>query len=157
MTFRAVFAITTVALVFGGLVVTGALLTAMPRPVTSFRFTSMDSAMARLVWDRLDPGELVIDSYPWRAVVLTGRLTRSAQDSSTSLESWVDLVQDPRVERLVQAGFRYAYVDSFWWDEMPEGARRSFQDDCVREVAAVHDEGTNGDRWLYDLGACSLE
>jgi hypothetical protein len=38
------------------------------------------------------------------------------------------------------------------WDV--QEARLSFQDACVSETAAVHDNGANGDRWLYDLRAC---
>jgi hypothetical protein len=87
-------------------------------------------------------------------VVVTGRLTRTALNSSTQLESWHELLDDPRVGRLVAAGFDYAYVDRSWWKQMSEAERRSFQDSCVKEVAAVQDNGANGDRWLYDLRAC---
>jgi hypothetical protein len=151
---RGAIAGTTAVLVFGGVVVTGSLLSALPKPVTTEGFRPAETAMTRQVWDRLEPGALVIDSHHWRAVVVTGRLTRSALDSSTSLESWEQLVDNPRVGRLVEAGFSYAYVDRLWWDEMSDEARRSFHDACVREVASVHDNGVNGDRWLYDLSAC---
>jgi hypothetical protein len=88
---------------------------------------------------------------------VTGRLTRSAQDSSTLLASWEALVQEPEVSRLVEAGYSYAYVDRLWWEEMSDEARRTFQQDCVREEAVVHDDGANGDRWLYDLRSCTAE
>jgi hypothetical protein len=147
-------AVMTAVLIFGGLVVTGPLLSAIRKPVTSEGFLPSDAAMTRLIWDRLAPGALIVDSSPWRAVAVTGRLTRSARDSSTLLDSWEGLLDDPRVGRLVEAGFSYAYVDRSWWDEMSEAARQSFQAACVREVAAVHDNGVNGDRWLYDLRSC---
>ena len=154
---RGAIAVTTVALVFAGVVVTGPLLTAFPKPVTSEGFLPADTAMTRLIWDRLERGALIVDSGSWRAVAVTGRLTRSAQDSSTLLASWESLVEEPEVSRLVEAGFDYAYVDRLWWDEMSDEARRSFQEDCVREVAVVHDNGANGDRWLYDLRSCTPE
>ena len=147
-------ALATVTLVLGGIVVTGPLLTAMPRAVISHGFLPSDTAMTRLVWNRLEPDSLVVDSSSWRAVAVTGRLTRSARDSSTLLESWEELRDDPQVGRLVSAGYDYAYVDRSWWEEMSEEARKSFQDRCVLEVAAVQDNGANGDRWLYDLRAC---
>jgi 2-keto-3-deoxy-L-rhamnonate aldolase RhmA len=89
--------------------------------------------------------------------VVTGRLTRSARDSSTLLGTWQALVDDPRVERLVASGFDYVYVDRTWWDDMDEAARQSLQAACVQEVATVHDNGRNGDRWLYDLRGCRPE
>jgi len=113
--------------------------------------------MTRLVWDRVERGALIVDSSSWRSVAVTGRLTRSAQDSSTLLASWESLVEEPEVGRLVKAGFGFAYVDRQWWDEMSEEARLSLQAGCVREVAAVHDGGANGDRWLFDLRSCPPE
>ncbi|MBF8262016.1 MAG: hypothetical protein HW376_1545, partial [candidate division NC10 bacterium] len=154
---RGAIAGTTAVLVFGGVVVTGPLLSALPKPVTTEGFRPAETAMIRQVWDRLEPGALVIDSHPWRAVTVTGRLTRSALDSSTSLESWEQLVDDPRVGRLVKAGFAYAYVDNSWWNDMPGEARQTFRNDCVREVARVDDDGASGDRWLFDLRSCPPE
>ncbi len=154
---RTAIAVVTLALVLGGIILVGPLLTAMPRPVIADGFLPADAAMTRLIWNRLEPGSLVVDSSSWRAVAVTGRLTRSALDSSTLLDSWQDLQDDPRVGRLVAAGYDYAYVDRFWWNEMSEEARRSLQDACVQEVAAVQDNGANGDRWLYDLRACAPE
>ena len=151
---RGAILLTTATLAFGGLVLTGPLMTAMPRAVIADGFLPADAAMTRQVWNRLAPGSLVVDSSSWRAVAVTGRLTRSALNSSTLLESWEGLLDDPRVGRLVAAGYDYAYVDGFWWREMSEPARQSFQADCVQEVAEVHDNGLNGDRWLYDLRAC---
>jgi hypothetical protein len=143
-----------IVLVFGGVVVTGSLITAFPEEVFTEDFRSADATMARQTWDRLAPGSLVIDSQPWRAVAITGRLTRSSSDSTTALPEWESLVKDPTVGRLVAAGYAYAYVDTRWWSRMSGSERASFQAECVREVAAVHDGGSNGDRWLYDLRAC---
>jgi hypothetical protein len=147
-------ALTTVAVILPGVIVAGSLLTAVHRAVVTEGFTPADTSMARQVWDRLAPGALVVDSSSWRAVAVTGRLTRSAQDSSTLLPEWENLVREAAVGRLVAAGFDYAYVDRTWWDNMDEAGRRSFKDPCVQEVAAVHDNGANGDRWLFDLRAC---
>jgi hypothetical protein len=55
---RAAIAVITIALVIGGIVLTGPLLTAMPRPVIAERFLPSDVAMTRLVWNRLEPGTL---------------------------------------------------------------------------------------------------
>jgi hypothetical protein len=87
-------------------------------------------------------------------VVVTGRLTRSAADGTTLLPEWEALRHDPNVGRLVAAGFDYAYVDGKAWASMSPQTQAGYRDACVREVAAVHDDGENGDRWLFDLREC---
>jgi hypothetical protein len=151
---RAAMAAGAAVLTFGGLVVAGSLFTAIGRPVISEGFLPADVAMTRLTWNRLPPESLVVDSSAWRAVAVTGRLTRSALDSQTPLETWRRLVAEPRVDLLVQAGYDYAYVDTWWWEGMPQAARRSLSDECVVVTAQVHDDGSNGDRWLFDLRGC---
>jgi hypothetical protein len=141
-------------LVFGGLAVLGPLLTAMPRPVLGYQIAPVDAAMARLLWDGLEPGTEVLDSNSWRAVALTGRLTRSAADSSTLLASWRELTASPEAERVAAEGFDYVYVDTYWWESMAEGARRSYAEPCVGLVAEMHDNAANGSRWLYDVRGC---
>jgi len=144
-------------LVFGGFVVTGSLLTAIPRAMLGYVIEPVDAAMTRLVWDTLEPGAEVLDSRSWRAVPITGRLTRSAVDSYAELSSWADLVAFPDVHQVSGAGYRYIYVDEFWWDSMPENARESYMDSCVRVIQELHDNAANGSRWLFDIGGCGLE
>jgi hypothetical protein len=141
--------------VFGGLVVTGPLLASLPRAVLSDRIQSIDAGMSRLIWDQLEPGGLVLDSDPWRAVALTGRLTRSAADSSSQLPEWEQLVARPEVPLLRGQGYGYVYVDRFWWNAMSEEARDTFLDPCVRTVAEGEDNGLNGRRWLFDIRSCA--
>ena len=140
--------------VFGGLVVTGPMLTSLTRGVLSNRVESIDAGMAREMWNRLEPGSLVLDSDTWRAVALTGRLTRSAPDSVSVLEEWTRQVADPNVALLTAAGIDYVYVDQYWWNEMPGSARASFLDPCVRVVAEGKDNALNGRRWLFDIRSC---
>ncbi|MES0344522.1 MAG: hypothetical protein ABUK16_10460, partial [Anaerolineales bacterium] len=143
-------------LVFGGLVVTGSLLTAIPKAVLGYVIEPADAAMTRLVWDELEPGAEVLDSRSWRAVPITGRLTRSAVDSYAELSSWADLVAFPDVHQVSGAGYRYIYVDEFWWDSMPENARESYMDSCVSVIQEVHDNAANGSRWLFEISECGL-
>ena len=143
-------------LVFGGLVVTGSLLTAIPKAVLGYVIEPADAAMTRLVWDELEPGAEVLDSRTWRAVPITGRLTRSAVDSYAELNSWADLVAFPDVHQVSGAGYRYIYVDEIWWDSMPENARESYMDSCVSVIQEVHDNAANGSRWLFEISECGL-
>jgi hypothetical protein len=144
-------------LVFGGLVITGPLLTAMPKAVFGDRIRPLDAAMNRELWDRLEPGSLVMDSQTWRAVAVTGRLTRSSLDGSTMLGEWRALVALPVVATLARKGFDYVYMEQAWWDKMPEAARQSFGDPCVKLLAEKRDDGPDGFRRLFDIRACRAE
>ena len=143
--------------VFGGLVVIGSLFTAIPKAVFADEIEPVDAAMTRLVWDELEPGVEVLDSRSWRAVPITGRLTRSAVDSYAELRSWSDLVAFPDVHQISDAGYRYIYADEFWWDSMPEDARDSYMDPCVKVIQELHDNAANGSRWLFDIDECGLD
>ncbi len=154
---RAVITTVGMFIVFGGLVVVGSVFTAIPRAVFADEIEPVDAAMTRLVWDELEPGAEVLDSRSWRAVPITGRLTRSAVDSYAELSSWADLVASPDVQQVSDAGYRYIYVDEFWWDSMPEKARESYMDSCVKVIQELHDNAANGSRWLFDISECRLD
>jgi hypothetical protein len=126
----------------------------MPRAAFGDRIRPLDAAMNRALWDGLEPGSLVMDSETWRAVAVTGRLTRSSRDSSTVLEEWRGLVALPMVATLAREGYDYVYVDESWWDKMPAAARDSFGDACVEVVAERLDDSPNGFRRLFDIRAC---
>ncbi len=151
---RAVIVTEVVVVVFGGLVVMGSLLAAIPKAVFADEIEPVDAAMTRLVWDELSPGAEVLDSRSWRAVPITARLTRSAVDSYAELGSWADLVAFPDVHQVSDEGYRYIYVDEFWWDSMPENAQESYLDPCVEVIQELHDNAANGSRWLFDVGEC---
>lgn len=138
----------------GGLIVLGPLLTAISTPTLSTEIAFVDAAMTRAVWDQLPAEATVLDSHSWRAVAVTGRPTRSAVDSSRSLDSWSDLTAAPQPVRVARAGFDFVYVDTWWWDSMAEEVRAGYQAPCVARVAEEHDNAANGSRWLFDVRRC---
>jgi hypothetical protein len=154
---RAVIVTSVALVVFGGLVVMGSLFAAIPQAVFADEIAPVDAAMTRLVWNELEPGAEVLDSRGWRVVPITGRLTRSAVDSYAELGSWADLVAFPDVHQVSDAGYRYIYVDEFWWDSMPENARESYEESCVKVIQELHDNAANGSRWLFDIRECGSD
>lgn len=140
--------------IFAGVVVLGPLLTAIGRPMLSNDIAVVDAAMTRRFWDRLESGALVLDSRGWRAVAVTGRLTRSARDVTNDLPAWRDLVASPDAGRVAREGFTYVYVDQRWWDGMSRAVRASYDQPCVRLLGQETDNSANGLRRLYDLSAC---
>jgi len=143
------------ASILGGVVVFGALLTAAGTSVFSEAIAPVDAAMTRAAWGKLDPQAMVLDSHPYRAVIVTGLRTQSTTIDFEPYPAWSALVAQPDPVAIANAGFRYVYVDSWWWRAMTGGEQASFGAGCAVEIASSHDEGQNGDRWLFDLQACA--
>jgi len=143
------------ASILGGVVILGALLSAVGTSVFSEAIAPVDAAMTREVWGKLDPQAMVLDSHPYRAVIVTGLRTQSTTIDFEPYPVWSTLVAQPDPAAIAAAGFRYAYVDSLWWRAMSGEEQASFGAGCVFEVASSHDEGQNGDRRLFDLQACT--
>jgi hypothetical protein len=143
------------AAILGGVVVFGALLTAAGTSVFSEAIAPVDAAMTQLAWGKLDPEAMVLDAHPYRAVIVTGLRTQSTTADFEPFATWSALIAQPDPVAIADAGYRYAYVDTWWWQAMSEPQQASFRGACVVQVAASHDEGQNGDRWLYDLQACA--
>ena len=141
-------------MVIGGIVVSGPLLSAMHTVVFADGIMPVDAEMLRANWDRLEPGSEVLDSDPWRAVMLTGRLTRSSASSNSVLPEWESLRSEPSLERVVSADFEYVYIDTYWWKSMTDAEKSSYSSPCVVLVDEASDNAENGQRWLYDLRAC---
>lgn len=145
------------ATVFAGVVILGPLLTAVSRPLLSNDIAVVDAAMTRRFWDQLEPGALVLDSRGWRAVAVTGLLTRSSVDVTHDLPAWRDLVASPEASRVAREGFAYVYVDQRWWDRMSEAERASYGLACATLLGEETDNSANGLRRLYDVRGCRPE
>ena len=112
--------------------------------------------MAQTHWDRLAPGALVLDSHPWRAVALFGRLTRSTGTGYEELPEWETLVSSGDPTDAAAAGYSYMYIDRRWWQAMPEVSRAALgKAGCALLIGEQADEGRNGERFLFDITGCS--
>jgi len=146
-------------MLLGGFVVTGSELSAASQSVLSEQGISyLDSYVAREVWDQLPPDSEVFDSYPWRATMITGRLTRVVQGNMSynygSSPEWEALRADPSVERFLDNGFRYVYIDENWWKGLSEAARASLSAPCVQVVTEHVDSERGNFRRLVNLDQC---
>jgi hypothetical protein len=139
---------------FGGLVVAASLLTAMPRAVLAEGIAPLDARMAIQLWDVLPREAQVFDSIPARAVMLTGRLTRAADDGYKLLPEYTALLEGATASRLARSGYGYVYIDREWWDTMSDEVHASYQQACALPLQHQTDNAANGDRWLFDVGAC---
>lgn len=149
--------ITTAALgllaVFGGLVLFAIELVAAQKPVYSYFLTSLDVSAARDHWNRLEPGALVFDPLPVRAVTIFARPTRSSASWYQPLPEWEQLAAAPDPARLRAAGFSYVYLGQQDWDALPLASQSALQAACVQRLDEYTD-WTGDFRWLLDIRAC---
>jgi len=143
-----------VVLMFSGVATLASLLTAAPRVVFTEDVAPLDAGMASVMWNRLPRDAVVFDSHSWRAVVLTGRAARSSDLAYESLPEWNALVADPSPGRLARAGYSHVYADEVWMRGLPEAAKQSFGDPCVRALWDGEDNADNGWRRLLDITRC---
>lgn len=142
------------ALIFGGLVVTASLLSAMPRAVFSYHLAPVDVQMTRLIWDRLPEDAVIFDSHEWRAVPVTGRATLSSADNTTFLPEWQELVDDPSPELIAAAGYDFVYMDEKQWKKLDDQMKDSYAVECVVLTAEAIDNEGQFFRRIYDIRAC---
>jgi len=145
----------TALLCFGGLVVAGSLFTAVPVATFGDEITPLDAAITLDVWDQLEPGALVLDSHPWRSVVITGRLIRSSLSSSTPLPAWEQLVADPDPSRAAAHGYGYILMDDAWWERLTQDQHAALGESCVQLLLEKHDNCAGCGRRLYDIRSCA--
>ncbi len=141
-------------MIFGGIVVTGMILTGVSQPQLGLKMNSLDSRILRDTWNRLPADSAVIDRIPWRASVLTGLPTHSSVSGLKRLDSWESLIDNPSVEALSANGYRYVYVDDIWWNEMPSGARADLSRPCIVVVSEYNKPSHGLIRRLLDIKNC---
>jgi len=95
-----------------------------------------------------------LDSHPWRAVVLLGRLTHSTTADKQPLGEWLALVENPDPAAAAAGGYSYIYMDQAWWEGLSAAEQLAFQAGCPVLVGTLDDSGRNADRWLWDIRGC---
>ncbi len=137
---------------FGGVVLAGTQLTAIPERMTTGHFTELDSRVAAAVWDKLPPGSEILDHRGWRAVALTGRLTHPFD--FTSIDRSAECGEAGcLIEGVLDGGFDFLYYDNWWLDTLSEAERKSLESQCI-DVVTDQRYGRESYRRLMDLRAC---
>jgi hypothetical protein len=137
---------------FGGVVLAGTQLTAIPERMTTAHFTELDSRVAAAVWDELPPGSEILDHRGWRAVALTGRLTHPFDFNSIDpLAECGDA--GCLIEGVLDGGFEFLYYDNWWLEVLSEAERNSLESQCI-SVVTDQRYGRESYRRLLDLRPC---
>jgi hypothetical protein len=139
--------------VFGGLVLFGIELIAIPAPVLTTFADNTDARYSRTYWDKLEGGAQVLDTTPERAVTLFGRPSRAMMDVYHPWEDWKALLDDPDPRTVANAGYAYIYEDEEWWRGMTDEQRLALKGPCVVYLTV---EGRSTDEFprLLDIRDC---
>jgi hypothetical protein len=142
--------------IFGGIVVFSAQWLSIGSPIISHRISEIDAVVSKKFWDQLEPGSYVIDlSVPFRSTVLFARTTAAAyRDIYNPLPEYTALVQNPRPDILVRAGYSYVYLNRGVWQKFSAQERSAFQVPCV-DILIEQRDGSGDFRRLYDIRKCN--
>jgi hypothetical protein len=142
------------AAILGGVVALSIQLIAIARPQFTYFVKVPDAQISQAYWDRLEPGALVFDFIPFRAVTLFGRSAgRANQDIYKPLAERLALENDPDPGHLAMAGYSYLYLDKQTWQTMEYSQKQGLRQPCVQKY--TEQIGPENDfRWLLDLRAC---
>ena len=138
---------------FTGILLLGIQFTSITKPVQTYFADSADARISRMYWDALEPDAEVFDPTSFRSVTLFGRAVRSHETIYHPMDSWQQLVINPDVFAIAEAGYSHIYVDEGWWNALTEFQRASFDNPCVERLAAEEDP-ESGIRWLFRIEAC---
>lgn len=139
---------------FGGMVLFGFELLAVPKPFFSTFITGLDARMERHYWDRLEPDALIFDPIASRSPTIFGRPTDSHITWYEEKPEWAELVEFPNPIDLKAAGFDYAYIDYRYWDQLDPEYQQMLQAPCVHLVEEYKEKRTHEFRRLLDIREC---
>lgn len=144
-----------VVTLFGGFALFSSELLAAPKPLFSTYITYVDLRAEKDYWNRLEPGALIFDPTPSRAVTIFARPTRSHNTWYEPKPEWEALVENPDPVALRAYGFDYMYFDYAWWSMLPTDKQNMLIQPCVQLVKQYDwENGVYDFRRLLDIRAC---
>lgn len=146
-----------IAMVFGGVVVAGSLITAMPTGSFGDQIMPVDAQMTQEIWNELEEDALIFDSHAWRIVAISGRYTRSSVKSFERLPAWEEYGAHPIILNMARDGYDYIYMDTYWRDTLSSADLQGFEQDCVVLHSFLKDDCANCERYLWDIRNCGDE
>ncbi len=139
----------------GGLFVAGVQMTAASSTQLGDGFDKLDAELSAQTWGTLPVNARVFGPMG-STTILTGRLTGQLLDEAGEGSTWDILSREPSLEKFQLHYLDYLYVDSRWWNDLPEEVRANSNLDaaCVVTLAEVWDNARVNFRRLLDLSNC---
>ena len=122
--------------VFGGLMLFGIQMTAVPRPVYSYFLTDTDARFEAQYWDSLPADAWVLDPDPHRAATVFGRPSKALINWGVPLPEWEALVESGDPYTAHAAGYDFMYFDKDYW----KAHSVTLEDACVEVVEKMDGE-----------------
>jgi hypothetical protein len=137
----------------GGLVMFGLELPVLQRPVYTYFIYEMDVRISDQFWNKLEKDALVFDAVPYRAPIVLGRFTNSSTTWYALKPEWKLLFKEPYPDKLRAAGYSYAYMDNFYFRDLPDAVQHAWSAGCAKQIGEAAYEGLW--RRLYDVKSCN--
>lgn len=140
----------------GGLLVAGIQMTAASSTQLGDGFDKLDAELSAQTWGSL-PKDAHVFGPLGSTTILTGRLAGQLLDEAPPGSAWEILDKKPDLEILRQLHFDYMYIDSRWWNDLPEQVRieSNLDSACIETLAEVWDNARVNYRRLLDLSRCN--
>jgi len=122
--------------VFGGIILFGIQMIAVPRPVYSYFLTEIDARFEEAYWDSLPVGAWVLDPDPHRAATVFGRPAKALRNWGVPLPEWEALVESGDPYIIHAAGYDFMYFDKDYWKMHSDQLESS----CVKVVETMDGE-----------------
>lgn len=142
-----------------GLILFGAQLAAIQKPVYAAFISSLDAKMSQEYWNKLPADALIFDPSVFRAPTVFGRFTKSSPTWYLQSPEWEALAADPDPFKMRAAGFAYMYFDIDYWNSLTAVQQSALANSCVTRIAqadGIHSEKdyTRDFRRLLDISNC---
>jgi len=142
------------SLVTGGVVILVTQLYSLPAEQYSYFIQNLDATASGEYWNSFPTEVQILDRVPERGVTLFGRITRASAGIYEPLPEWEAAIADPDPQRLVEAGYGWAYFDKLWWSSLTQEQQHRFGQPCVDVMDEWRSPDGQDYRVLMDLRGC---
>jgi hypothetical protein len=156
---RSLITVCLILMVFGGVVVTGSLISSAGALEYGDNIFSIDASISSQLWGEYPVDTIIYDSeIAWRPVALFGSLADSRPiKEAYSLVSSDNKGEELAANEIASLGFDLVFFSGYWWNKTSETIQESFNQPCVLLVAEVGDKDIGYSRTLFDVSACRKE
>ncbi|MCW5874705.1 MAG: hypothetical protein KIS88_08700 [Anaerolineales bacterium] len=139
----------------GGLFVAGIQFTAASSTQLGAGFDKLDAEFSSQVWGTFPDNARLLGPLG-STTILTGQLSGQLLGDAPAGSELALFEETPTLELLRLYQYDYLYIDSRWWQSLPEEMRLNtgLQNDCVVTLSEVWDNSHVNFRRLLDVSAC---
>ncbi|MBN1230592.1 MAG: hypothetical protein JXA19_01875 [Anaerolineales bacterium] len=140
---------------FGGLVILSSQMTALRSTNLGYAMNELDAQIASEVWGDI-PTNAKVYGPLGRTTILTGHLTGALLEEPPFwvVDEWYQIEKTPDIHKIAELGYDYVYLTSRWYQELPEEYQQTFNEACIKTLAASSDNSGDNFRKFLDIQEC---